>query len=182
MLYAISKDVETELTARGCPLPVIYGPEPVADLALVRSRIVIERPRESGDTIGPPRAHKHNPRRAAERGIAARVRIYAHATVEGARVQDHESVAEQAAGLIVVALQIAIARQKTTAAFSSSGYVAPAALEIPELRVWPGVVYEIDLTVQRGVFDRTWAGASKDTNEFSITTSGTCTTTAAPDP
>lgn len=183
MLYEISRHVATEIAARSCPVPVIYGPEPAADLALVRSRIVFERPRSAGDTVGPPRAQKHNPSRRAERGITGRVRIYAHSTADGARVQDHEEIAEHCADLVVVALQIACARELTTARITSSGYVAPAALEIPELRVWPGVVYELAIIVQRGVFDRTWALEAKATqSEFSIATSGVCTSTAAPDP
>jgi hypothetical protein len=184
VLYDVAKIITTELEARGCPLPIVYGPESADDAALVRSRIVIERSRPSTDTVGPPRTHKLNPPRRAERGIAGRVRIYAHSTVVGARVQDHEEVAEQAADLVIVALQIAVARLETTAKITASGYVPASALAIgPDASVWPGVVYDLSVVVQRGVFDRTWALEAKDTqSDFSITTSGVCTTTAAPDP
>jgi hypothetical protein len=183
MLYSVSQIVATELALRGCPLRVVYGPERFSDVGFTDARIVFERPRESGDVVGPPRSSKGNPPRRAERGIAGVVRVYAHSTVDGARVQDHEGQAEQAVDLLIVALQIAAARSVTTLSIGAGGYLSAQALEVDGLEAWPGVVYELAITVQRAVFDRTWAGDAKSTTDtYSMTVSGTCVTTAVPTP
>ena len=183
MLYDVAKIVSTELIARGCPLPVVYGPERMADVGLTNPRIVFERPRSLGDAVGPPRCSKNNPPRRAERGIAGTVRVFASSTVDGARVQDHEEQADQAVDLVIVCLQIAAARIITTMTIGAGGYVSAAELGLDGLETWPGVVYELPITIQRAVYDRTWAGDSKSTtDDFSISVSGTCVTTAVPDP
>lgn len=182
MLYEIAKVVATLLQARGCPLPVVYGPERFEDIGLTRPRIVFERPRALVDTSGPPRSSKNNPPRRAERSIVGRVRVYASSTVDGARVQDHEDQAEQAVDLVIVCLQIALARAKVTGSIGTGGYIPANQLGLEGLESWPGVVYELPITIQRAVYDRTWAGDARETtSDFSIAVSGTCVTTAVPD-
>jgi hypothetical protein len=175
MLYEVSKLVETQLENRGCPLRVVYGPERYADVGLTDSRIVFERPRSAGDVTGPPKCSKNNPPRRAERTIAGTIRVFAHSTVAGARVQDHEDIAEQTVDLIIVALQVALASLIVTGTIGSGGYLSEDELSLPELEAWPGVVYELPITIQRAVYDRTWAGSSKETTStFGISFSGTC--------
>ena len=183
MLYEVSRLVETELQSRGCPIPVVYGPERAEDLALVRSRIVFERPRAGGDVVGPPRVSKTNPPRRAERGVQGIVRVFAHSTVAGARVQDHEEIAEQAVDLVIVSLQIAAAKMETTFGIGGGGYLSASVLGLDGLTTWPGVVYELTITLQRGVFDRTWVGAGKGTSEITgVAVVGTCVGTFVPPP
>lgn len=175
MIYDVAKIIATEIAARGCPLPVVYGPERMPSGA--ESRIVIERPRSLGDTTGPPRVTKNNPPRRAERKIVGKVRVYARSTVDGARVNEHEALADQAVDLVIVAFEIAVARLRlATATIGAGGFV-----DDPAAEAWAGVTYEFPITVQRSVFDRTWAGASKDT----IALTGNAITgciTAEPDP
>lgn len=183
MLYDVAKIVSTELIARGCPLKVIYGPERLQDVGLTDSRIVIERPRPGSDPVLPPRASKLNPPRRAEREIAGVVRVYGHSTLAGARVQDHEEIADQAVDLVIVCLQIAAARLETTMSVGAGGYLSASDVDLEELESWPGVVYELPMSIRRAVYDRTWAGEAKSTtDDFSIAVSGTCVTTAVPDP
>ena len=183
MINEIAATMSTEVAARLCPLPVVYGPERIQDANLSRSRIVVERPRTGGETIGPPRVPRHNPPRRAERGIPGVVRIFARSNVDGARPEDHEVMVDAAADVAICALQVAVTRLKTTATITSAGLVDPATLELPELRSWSGAVYEIAFVAQHGVHDVTWAGDAKATQgTWSIATSGTCTSTAAPDP
>jgi len=184
MLYEIARAVATRVHSKGCPLPVVYGPEPVQDVALTKSRIVFERPRDAlSDVVSAPRTQRMNPPLRGELGIAGVVRIYAQSTVDGARVQDHEEVALAAVDQVIVALQAVVGGMRTTHAISQAGLVSAATLALPELRCWPGVVYEIHFTAQHGVRDTTWAGDAKATqSSWSIETTGTCTTTAAPDP
>jgi hypothetical protein len=182
MLYSVSQIVATELALRGCPLRVVYGPERLQDVGLTDSRIVFQRPRSASDVTGPPKSSKGNPPRRAERAISGVVRIYGHSTADGARVQDHEDVAEQAVDLVIVTLQVAVARLVTTATIGTGGYLPAAELQLAGLEAWPGVVYELPITIQRAVFDRTWAGDAKSTTDtYSMTVSGTCVTTAVPE-
>jgi hypothetical protein len=181
MLYDVAKLVATELAARGCPLRVVYGPERLQDVGLTDARIVFQRPRSASDVTGPPRSSKNNPPRRAERGIAGVIRVYAHSTVDGARVQDHEEQAETTVDLLIVALQIAAAKSVTTLSIGTGGYLPPAQLGVDGLEAWPGVVYELPITVQRAVYDRTWAGASKSTVACTdVSIAGTCVGTVAP--
>ena len=178
MLYDAMQIVETELESRGCPMPIIYGPERSQDVSLVRSRIVFERPRESGDEVSPPRQMQKNPPRRAERGLACVCRVFAHSTLDGARVQDHEALADQTIDLVVVALQIAAARLSTTMRIGAGGFVDYDV----ETMTAPGVVYELEFTIQRGVFDRTWADEARAENaDFTIQTAGTCVMTVEPE-
>jgi hypothetical protein len=175
MLYDVAKLVATSLASRGCPLPVVYGPERFADVGLTNSRIVFERPRKAVDVTKPPRSSKNNPPRRYERSISGLIRVFAHSNVDGARVQDHEDMAEQAVDLVLVSLEVAIAKMKTTHKIGSGGFVSAADMDLDELESWPGVVYELPITIQRAVYDRTWAGASKETTStFGISFSGTC--------
>lgn len=175
MLYDISKVVATELATRGCPLRVVYGPERSNDVGLTDPRIVFERPRAAVDTSGPPRSSKNNPPRRAERLIVGRIRVYASSTADGARVQDHEEQAEQAVDLVIVCLQIALGRARVTGTIGTGGYVPANQLGLDGLETWPGVVYELPITIRRAVYDRSWAGASKSTtSDFGISFTGTC--------
>lgn len=182
MFYDLSRYVATELVTRGCPLRVVYGPERMRDVGLTDPRIVFERARRGSEPVLPPRSSKNNPPRRADREIAGVVRVFGHSTVDGARTQDHEALADQAVDLVIVALQIAAAKMITTVSIGAGGYVPVSDLDL-ELEAWPGVVYELPITIRRAVYDRTWAGASKATTDvYSHAVTGTCVTTAVPVP
>jgi hypothetical protein len=173
VLFEIHRHVRTHLAARGCPLRVVYGPERLADSGLTDSRIVIERERGSGDSIRPPKSTTKNPHRRAERGLAGVVRIFAKSSTPGARIEDHETVCEQAVDMIIIALQHAAAKEDTRIAVESSGYLSADDSNVPSVETWPGVVYEISIELARGVFDRTWAGnANAEQSEFTVSTAG----------
>lgn len=183
MLYDIAQIVQTELQSRGCPLPVTYGPERARDSAFVQSRVVFSRDRAQSESVGPPRTQRLNPPRRAERSLAGVVRVYAHSTVDGARVQDHERIADAAVDLIIVALQHAAAELRIPIVCGSGGFVGADDLDVAGGSTWAGVVYEMAISCQRAVYDRTWVGEARDEiTDFSIVTSGTCVSTAAPDP
>jgi hypothetical protein len=181
VLYLVTKHLTTFLAERGCPYRVIYGPTRFEDVALVDSRIVVERPREQSDTIAVPRTTKLNPARRAVRGIAGVVRIFAHSTLPGARVEDHEHIADQLADMVIVALQRAAQAELTSITMSRGGLLSKEDAGVTGAEQWPGVVYEIPIEVLRGVYDRTWAGSARDeVDGYTIETSGTCVLTATP--
>lgn len=163
MLYEISKDVSAALVANNVPLPVVYGPERVDAMASVgRQRIVFERDRELGDGVElNMRARPTNPIMIAVRPIGAVCRVYAQSTIAGAAVHDHERIADQAVDKVVAALRKVVATRRTLWRVSSSKLLSAAELEERGLERWPGVVYELRFSVDRGVTDTTWIGEAR---------------------
>ncbi len=159
MIYAISQELATELKAQGCPLPVVYGPERMGatGAALTTSRILIERDRDVGDKPGPGRARNANPRMVAIRAMGAVCRIFAQSTLTGARVQDHERLADLALDKIEVALYKVVTKRSTQWRISSAKLLGADELALRGIEVWTGVVYEMRFSVDRAVNDTTWA-------------------------
>lgn len=174
MLYEISKEVATELKAQACPIPVVYGPERTASsagVAIASSRIVFERDRRGGDRDGPGRGRMVNPKMVAVQTIGAVCRIFAQSTDAGARVQDHERVADLAWSLLRVALYKVMSKRKDPFwRITSMRLVSADELKLAGLEVWPGVVYEVLFSVDRAINDTTWTEAAKP--EATVTAAG----------
>jgi hypothetical protein len=154
VIRTIQLGVKAHLESLGCPLPVGYGPD--SKQSLTDSRIVFERDRDGGDELGPAKKLKANPRMVFVRALGVVVRIYATSNLDGANVYDHERVADQAADLFLVSLREVVAQQRTLWRVASAKYLNADELAIAGIINWPGVVYEYRLSVDRGVFDRTW--------------------------
>lgn len=181
MIAYVAKLVATAIASRSCPVPVAYAKRLPA---YGETQIVFSRPRAKVDISGPPATTKTNPPRRAQRGIVGTVRVYARSTLAGARTEDHEDLADQIVDFLIVALQSAAATIKTTMSIGAGGFLTPAELEREGLEAWPGVVYELPITVQRGVFDRTWEGeaavAAKPTTPCTnVEITGACVGTVA---
>lgn len=162
MLYEISKELGTVLQSKGVPFPVIYGPERVVPLTMAPQRIVLERDRQGGDSLGPVRVPGGNPRLRGVRAIGAIIRVYAKSSLAGAAVHDHERLADQAVDKIFVALDnILRGARKTLWVVQSSKLLDADELSMQGLETWPGVVYEIRFSVDRGVLDTTWKGEAR---------------------
>lgn len=159
MIYEVARELETALRDKGVPLPVVYGPEPTRGDSQ-RERIVVQR---TEDDFGPLRSQWTNPR---GKGLAilqgVTIRIYARSPMGGSRIHDHERRAYHVLDRIIVALDKVVRSRKNNVAITAGGIVPPVdvttdgATQTP----WPGVVYELRLTVDRGVFDRTWPTAA----------------------
>lgn len=160
MIYEISREVAASLKARGCPFPVIYGPEPRGPTAagFARSRIVFERDRARGDNSAPARSEHRNPKMHGIRALGAVVRIFAAATKVGSTLHDHEFIADQAADLSIVAIRKTVSAMQTLLSWGPAGFLSADALNLHGLGEWPGVVYELRFAVDRGIYDRTWQG------------------------
>ena len=173
MLFEVHRDVRDHLKSRGCPIRVVYGPERYVDSGLTDARIVIERDRGGGDSVRPPKTTTKNPKRRAERGLSGTIRIYAKSSVPGARIEDHESICEQTVDMIIIALQHAAAKSDTMISIESGGFVSAENSDVPSVETWPGVVYELEIELARGVFDVNWQGEkSPEQDEFTIVTAG----------
>jgi hypothetical protein len=166
VIKSIADDLRTELAAKGCPLRVIYGPEPRPVTSLVDSRIVLERDREGGDVIGPPRSQHKNPAIKGVRGMGCVLRIFAKSSLSGANLWDHESLADQTLDKVWVALEKLVKLRRTLWTITGAKLLNSTELEMRGLETWPGVVFELRFAVDRGVFDTTWVGDAKPEKAF----------------
>jgi len=161
MLAAITDQLREALDARGVPvtaIPVVYGPESLGQTTLAQSHIVIERSRSMGDTWGPGHAPMRNPRQIFSVQVGAVCRIFARSSLSGARTQDHERVADQLAGQVMVALREIVVARKTIWRVMSSRLLTRDDMAERNMQTWAGVVYEILFSVDRGVLDTDYAG------------------------
>jgi hypothetical protein len=156
VIYEITQELKAALEARGVPVPVEYGPEPKTSTAFSRTRIVVERDRQGGDSIPDHRSVHRNPRMHGVRAMGAVCRIYASSTVTGASVHDHERLADQLADKVQVALRQIVSTRRTLWRVLSAKLLSAAELGQLELETWHGVVYELRFQVDRGVLDTSW--------------------------
>ena len=160
MIYQLAQLVKSELAAQGCPYSVVYGPER-APYSLSTPRIVIERDRTSSETIAAPRARMANPVNVATRIIACKARVFAQSTLGGATVGNHEAEADLVVDKLICAIFKCVRIQKKLFEFGQGKLLGADELKYSGLEAWPGVVYELEFTVDRGVFQTTWTQAAK---------------------
>lgn len=163
MIYEISREVETALRARGCPLPVEYDPGRPSMVAIpgARGAIVFSRDRDQGDTWGPLRGVH---RGTGTYGVASRlmacvVRIHVQSTKAGARPHEHERLADAVADLVAVALADVGKTRRGQLEFTAGKMLSAADLALIGAEGWAGAVYEIRFTAERAVTAKTWEGA-----------------------
>lgn len=163
MLYSIGRDLESALAAKAVPFKVFYGPERAEPTTVVRERIVIERDRQGGDTFVARRSQSTNPKRPADRQVGARLRIFAQATSAGSMQHEHERRVDAVADRVFVALDgIIRGARRTSWRIESAKLLSADELQMRGLETWPGAVYEIVFSVDRGVFDTAWDGSAAD--------------------
>lgn len=161
MLYAISQELALALKVQGCPLPVVFGPEPTASLSAARERIVIERPiGDKRDQTMPPRGTHPNPKMPLVRLQAATLRIFAKSSLAGAAWHDHAERAEQVFDQVQAELDAIVRGRKNVLSWGSSGFVE--LVDAAGSSVWSGAVYEADIAIDRGIFRRTWKGDAQE--------------------
>lgn len=152
MIHQLGRDLEAKLVAKGCPFKVVdrEATKPTA----WRNVIVIE---ETGDTFGPARSQLTNPRRYYTGNIGAKLTIYAQSMKAGALEFEHRRLARSVVDLVLVAIRTICAEWPTGLAIGVGGFTTIADLEKSERQ--GGAVYELEITVERGIFDTTFAGA-----------------------
>ena len=155
MIYEITKEIRAELSSKGVPYPVIYGPER-APLSMVDVRLVVERNRSGTDRLDGPRKHAANPQMFGVLWQACRCRVFARSTLPGAGVQDHEREAALIVDRFTVALHRVVRTRKNVYSVTRARFLSAKELELDGLEAWPGVVYEIEFEIDRGVVDTTW--------------------------
>ena len=163
MINEVTRELAAELRTRGVPYPVIYRESKPATIGSVsQTRIVVERDRKGGDRPGLPVSQFKNPQRESSRQIGCVIRIYAQSTLGGAREFEHEELADAIADQIEIALYNIAAKRKTLHRIVAFKLLDAAEMNAPELEQWPGVIYEIRFSIDRGVVDTVFGGGAKD--------------------
>lgn len=156
MIHEIGRELEGALLAQGCPFRVVDGPEATSDVTFRDSRIVIERDEDAGDSFVSPKSQSINPKLYAIRNIAVKLTIYAQSAAIGAKPFEHRRRAEKVVDMIVVSLLAIAAVRKNGMTIRGGRFTRPADLEKSESVA--GATYELNLTWERGITARTWAG------------------------
>lgn len=156
MIYAIARQLGAALAAQKVPFPVVFGPESNASLSDARERIVIEQPMaEKRDAIEAPIATHPNPRMPMRRLQAVRIRIFARANFAGATWHDHAERAEEVLDHVVAELDAIVKGRRNVISYGAGGFVS--LVDAQGSGTYGGATYELDLSIDRGIFRRTWA-------------------------
>lgn len=160
MLYSISQEVSAALKAKGIPFPVVFGPEPTESVG-TRNRIVFEYIiDEKRDSITAPKSTHVNPPVPLNRLQTARIRIFARSGQSGARWHEHADLAERVLDHVVAELDQVVRGRKNSLSYGAAGFVS--LLDEKGAKVLSGAAYELDVTIDRAVFRRNWAGEAAD--------------------
>lgn len=164
MIHDIGTELAAALASKGCPFPVVDGPEFRETSTFGRERVVIEHDPQ-GDQFVSRHQTDRNPRTRLTRNVGVKVTIYAQSPSKGAMYWEHIRRAEHVLDLVLIQLDIIRGKRKNEIVYRSGKLVFPEDLKASETP--GGAKYELYLTFDRGVADRTWAGAAQPTATIS---------------
>lgn len=153
MIHEVGVDLGAQLASKGCPFPVVDGPEFRPTVTYARERVVIEHD-PVGDNFTPRHRADTNPRTRLTRNTGVRVTIYAKHPSAGAIYWEHVRRAEHVLDLVLVGLDVVAKKRQNLVVFRSGKFVYPEDLKASETP--GGAAYELLLTFDRGVADRNW--------------------------
>lgn len=171
MIREIGRELQTELRLKGCPVPVVDGPEFGETTTNARERIVIEHDEEGSDSFAAPRSQHGNPKHRYTRSFAAKITIYARSENAGAPPWEHRRRAERILDMVLCSLDVVAAARKNAWRPSSGGFRRPVDLE--QSAKPAGAKYVLTFTFDRGV---AWEGDANP--EITIGTGGIRSRTA----
>lgn len=151
MIHEIGTELEELLKARGCPLPVVDGPE-FNLTAWGKDRVVIET--AGGDAFIPVKRISHNPKRFAIRRIGVQIRVFARVDRAGAQPFEHRRKTDHALDLVYVALEKIAKTRGNEFTLRTTDYYTPP--DIAPSDVPNGCAYQMQLFWDRSVDDRDW--------------------------
>jgi len=166
MIHEIGVELGAQISAKGCPFPVVDGPEYRPTTTFARERIVIEHNPSSGDAFTQPgEGARHqadlNPRTLMSRVIGVKITIYAKSPTRAAIYWEHKRRAEQVLDMVLCGLYKVVKIRKNLLSVKSGKFVLPD--DLKESETPGGAVYELLITVDRGVADRNWDGTAGPT-------------------
>jgi hypothetical protein len=160
MLAAITDQLAVALAAQGVPFPVVFGPESSEDLYSTTDRIVVQYD-DDGDTFETPKGTHPNPRMPLVCWQGVQILIYARSNVSNAGWRDHSRLANQVRGHVLAELDYLVRARKNFIQYGAGRFVTPQ--DAAGSAVFGGAVYEIKLSIDRGIERRTWAGEARPT-------------------
>lgn len=162
MIHEVGEDLGRMLKAVGVPMPVVDGPEPTGTATWSRERIVFGYNDESGDKFAIARSQSNSQKKQyATRSIGVKAIIYVQSPNPGALHFEHRRRADKVIDKVVVALIKIAALRKDGIAWTGGKYITP-----PDFKDTPqggGVVYQLTLTFDRGIYDTKWNNDGKPT-------------------
>jgi hypothetical protein len=166
MMGALFLALRTALAAKGVPYELSYGP-PNVPIKTGATRLAMWSDTETGDSLSGPKGNQGNPRKTATITIGVVFWIFAQSTTPGAQRFDHEDIARRLAEQVIVETKRVIFKAGALHRVSKLGFVTDAKVSDG----WPGVVYEIRMSVEQPILDRSWLGdAAPEATDWSATT------------
>ena len=156
MIHEIMTEISTKLASKGCPIRVFDGPENTKTTTGARERVIVEHDEQGGDSFSAPLTQHKNPKMRMIRNIGVRITIYAQAANVGALDWEHRRRAEHLLDLVMVALYDTLKVRRNGFQIRKAGFTQSDDLAASEIIA--GATYELTLSIERGVYDTTWAG------------------------
>lgn len=162
-LATIVRAVKADMKARGCPHPVILGPERTPPAAYGPTRVVVERLRGPGvDSALPVTSQRANPKLFGVRDVGVKLTVYARSPATGARTQDHQDLAERLCNFALDSLDTHVRNIPSVWTLGAGGFVVLEDTNGSE--VDGGAAYEQTLSIADGLpkVATTWAELMAD--------------------
>lgn len=153
MIHEIGVEINQKLAGLLCPFRVVDGPEATGTTTGARERIVIQHD-ESGDSFSPARKNNVNPVQRAIRNIGVKLTIYAQASALGSAHWEHRRRAEHVLDLLIVALDSVLKTRRNGYSINGGRFIS--ANDLDKSEVIPGAIYELRLSIERGIYDTNW--------------------------
>ncbi len=153
MIFDQAQAISAEMAKRKFPITFAYGPQRQPH-ALGSYVIVIERDRDTPDTLKPVTGAHKNPPHVANRELAVKAVCYVRSPLPGATIAEHEIDCEQIVdGLLVSVMRTGrIASNAASIEIGESRYLKPGEVDYPDgVETWPGVAYLLRWRVARAV-------------------------------
>lgn len=164
----MAREVDAGLKARGYVAPISYGPRRLERGLPAVTEIVVERDRERSDLVtSPTGAHKQPHAKAPvvlRRDQRVRATVYAHSTLSGALIEDHERLCDALVDALLTELAAWLSEaQAGNLAVDEARYLGARDFEGAAFDQWPGAAYVIRFSVPRGVRRVDFAGEGAET-------------------
>jgi hypothetical protein len=164
VIHEVAVNLGQQLAGRKCPIPVLDGPDRRLPTTFGRERIIVEHD-PNGDSFAPthiagPRLGVP-PRNLLTRSIGVKITIYAQNPNKGSPYWEHKRRAELVLDMVLCALRTVGQVRQNWPGFRSGKFVDTEDLKASETP--GGAIYELFVTVDRGVADRNWDGSADPT-------------------
>lgn len=153
--YELAMWLRAELRARKYPVPVVYAPER-AERTKHDPVILVMRDRQTSEKVETAHGNDKNGRKFRTRRVPLAIKVYAKSALDGARIVEHEELADYLVDALITALETwATAERGGTIEYGEMAFMTSDELAADgDPEGWPGVVYLLKFTIGRGVVKR----------------------------